>query len=186
MDRGAPPPLRGHGAGRVRRGDRDQAGPARPADRGRVGRSRLEPAGGAPHAEFMEVRVFDSWVHEQDVRRALDRPGGSGNQASALSIDRVQGAMGFVVGKRAGCPDGHRGALRRRRARARRPRLHRGRAGRAGPRGRRRRGADRHPVDVEPRLRAAGLRPGRRGRAGGRRDDRRRGRRGGRPACSAP
>ncbi len=64
------------------------------------------PLGERPHAEFMEVRVFDSWVHEQDVRRALDRPGGSGNQASALSIDRVQGAMGFVVGKQAGCPEG--------------------------------------------------------------------------------
>jgi uncharacterized protein (TIGR03083 family) len=64
------------------------------------------PVGERPHAEFMEVRVYDSWVHEQDVRRALDRPGGSGNQASALSIDRVQGAMGFVVGKKAGCPEG--------------------------------------------------------------------------------
>jgi hypothetical protein len=59
-----------------------------------------------PYAVFMEVRVFDSWVHEQDARRALDRPGGSGNRASALSLDRVQGAMPFVVGKQAGCPDG--------------------------------------------------------------------------------
>ena len=64
------------------------------------------PLGQRPHAEFMEVRVFDCWVHEQDVRRALDRPGGSGNRASALSLDRVQGAMGFVVGKQAGCADG--------------------------------------------------------------------------------
>ncbi len=64
------------------------------------------PVGQRPQAEFMEVRVFDSWVHEQDVRRALDRPGGSGNRASALSLDRVEGAMGFVVGKQAGCPDG--------------------------------------------------------------------------------
>ena len=54
----------------------------------------------------MEVRVFDSWVHEQDARRALDRPGGCGNRASALALDRVQGAMPFVVGKQAGCPDG--------------------------------------------------------------------------------
>ena len=54
----------------------------------------------------MEVRVFDSWVHEQDARRALDRPGGSGNRASALSLDRVQGAMPFVVGKQAGCAEG--------------------------------------------------------------------------------
>ena len=64
------------------------------------------PVGERPYAVFMEVRVFDSWVHEQDVRLALDRPGGSGNRASALSIDRVQGAMGYVVGKQAGCPEG--------------------------------------------------------------------------------
>ena len=64
------------------------------------------PVGEVPYAVFMEVRVFDSWVHEQDVRRALDRPGGSGNDASVLSLDRVQGAMPFVVGKQAGSPDG--------------------------------------------------------------------------------
>jgi uncharacterized protein (TIGR03083 family) len=64
------------------------------------------PVGEVPLAVFMEVRVFDSWVHEQDVRRALDRPGGVGNRASALSLERVQGAMPFVVGKQAGCPDG--------------------------------------------------------------------------------
>ena len=64
------------------------------------------PLGPRPYAEFMEVRVFDCWVHEQDARQALERPGGSGNRASALSLDRVQGAMGFVVGKQAGCADG--------------------------------------------------------------------------------
>ena len=64
------------------------------------------PVGVVPRAEFMVVRVYDSWVHEQDVRHALGRPGGSGNTASALSLDRVQGAMPFVVGKKAGCGDG--------------------------------------------------------------------------------
>jgi uncharacterized protein (TIGR03083 family) len=66
------------------------------------------PMGQVPHAEFMTVRVFDSWVHEQDARRALDRPGGSGNAASAISLGRIQGAMPFVVGKKAGCADGTR------------------------------------------------------------------------------
>jgi len=66
----------------------------------------FSPVGDVPYAVFMEVRAFDSWVHEQDTRRALDRPGGSGNHASALSLDRVQGAMPFVVGKQAGCVDG--------------------------------------------------------------------------------
>jgi uncharacterized protein (TIGR03083 family) len=64
------------------------------------------PVGQRPRAVFMEVRVYDSWVHEQDVRRALDRPGGCGNVASAMSLTRVQDAMPFVVGKRAACPDG--------------------------------------------------------------------------------
>ena len=64
------------------------------------------PVGEVPRAEFMTVRVFDSWVHEQDVRLALDRPGGSGNAASSVSLDRVQGAMPFVVGKRARCAEG--------------------------------------------------------------------------------
>jgi uncharacterized protein (TIGR03083 family) len=64
------------------------------------------PMGQVPHAEFMTARVFDSWVHEQDVRRALDRAGGSGNAASAISLGRIQDAMPFVVGKKAGCAEG--------------------------------------------------------------------------------
>ena len=54
----------------------------------------------------MELRAFDSWVHEQDVRRAVGRPGGAGGAASAIAVDRVQGAMGFVVGKKAAAPEG--------------------------------------------------------------------------------
>jgi uncharacterized protein (TIGR03083 family) len=66
----------------------------------------FSPVGDVPYAVFMEVRVFDCWVHEQDARRALDRPGGAGNHASAASLDRMQGAMPFVVGKKAGCDEG--------------------------------------------------------------------------------
>jgi len=64
------------------------------------------PVGEVPYAVFMEVRVMDSWVHEQDARRALDRPGGSGNHASNVALNRLQEAMPFVVGKQAGCADG--------------------------------------------------------------------------------
>jgi uncharacterized protein (TIGR03083 family) len=64
------------------------------------------PVGQVPYAAFMEVRAFDSWVHEQDARRALDRPGGCGNLASSISLGRVEGAMPFVVGKKAACTDG--------------------------------------------------------------------------------
>jgi uncharacterized protein (TIGR03083 family) len=64
------------------------------------------PRGDAPMVTAVEVRVFDSWVHEQDVRRALDRPGGVGGQASAIALNAVQGAMPMVVGKRAKAPEG--------------------------------------------------------------------------------
>ena len=57
-------------------------------------------------ADFMRTRVFDSWVHEQDVRTALGRPGGSGGLASDIGVGQVEAAMGFVVGKKAAAPDG--------------------------------------------------------------------------------
>lgn len=64
------------------------------------------PVGQVPYREFMQVRVFDSWVHEQDVRRALGRPGGLGGAGEAVTLDRMAGAMGFVVGRRVAPPDG--------------------------------------------------------------------------------
>ena len=148
-------------------------GPAGPAG-GAAARTSGRRSAGArsatcPTPTFMEVRVFDSWVHEQDARRALDRPGGDGNRASALSLDRVQGAMPFVVGKQAGCADGT--AVRfdvagpGGDARV----LHRRRRGRTGPSGRRRGGPDGHAVALEHRLRAPRLRPGHGGTGGGRR-----------------
>ena len=62
--------------------------------------------GEVAYADFMRTRVFDSWVHEQDVRLALGRPGGTGGLASAVGMGQVEAAMGFVVGKKAAAPEG--------------------------------------------------------------------------------
>ena len=64
------------------------------------------PVGEVPYATFMHVRVFDCWMHEQDIRRAVGRPGGLDTEAAALSVGRIGDGLGFVVGKRAGAPDG--------------------------------------------------------------------------------
>ncbi len=64
------------------------------------------PIGEVPYREFMAVRVMDCWVHEQDLRVAVGRPGQGGGAAAELSVDRLLGGVAFVVGKRAGAGEG--------------------------------------------------------------------------------
>ena len=66
----------------------------------------LSPAGPGTYEDFMAVRVFDCWVHEQDVRRAVGRPGHLTGAAVDRSLASTVGVMPYVVGKRAGAPDG--------------------------------------------------------------------------------
>lgn len=64
------------------------------------------PVGEQPYRDFMDIRLFDCWTHEQDCRRALAIPGNQDTPAAAHSLWRCETAMGFVVGKKAGAPDG--------------------------------------------------------------------------------
>ncbi len=64
------------------------------------------PVGQAPFRVFLAVRVMDSWIHEQDMRRALNRPGHLRGPAADHSVARLVNAMPFVVGKQVGAPDG--------------------------------------------------------------------------------
>ena len=64
------------------------------------------PEGPGPYRSFMEIRVFDCWFHEQDVREALDRPGGLVGPVADLSAGRIPKSLPYIIGKRAGAPDG--------------------------------------------------------------------------------
>ncbi|OBJ52168.1 maleylpyruvate isomerase family mycothiol-dependent enzyme [Mycobacterium sp. 1423905.2] len=69
------------------------------------------PVGPDSYGRFMRVRVFDCWMHEQDIRAALDRPSSDdqlGSNAAQLALDEIAATMGFVVGKLAKAPDGAR------------------------------------------------------------------------------
>ncbi len=69
------------------------------------------PAGMDSYGRFMRIRVFDCWMHEQDIRMALQRPSTDDElvgTAPQLSLDEVAATMGFVVGKLAGAPEGSR------------------------------------------------------------------------------
>jgi uncharacterized protein (TIGR03083 family) len=64
------------------------------------------PIGPADYRRFMQIRVFDCWVHEQDVRDATDRPGHEDGPVAEQSVDEIVRALGFIVGKKAAAPVG--------------------------------------------------------------------------------
>lgn len=64
------------------------------------------PAGPGTYESFMGIRVFDCWVHEQDVRRAVGRPGHLSGAAVDRTLANAVRTMPYVVGKRAGAPEG--------------------------------------------------------------------------------
>lgn len=64
------------------------------------------PMGPGTIRTLMPFRIFDSFVHEQDIRTALHEPGGWVGAAAEAAVERMQGAMPYVVGKLVAPPDG--------------------------------------------------------------------------------
>ncbi len=69
-------------------------------------RQTMTPVGPDTYLEFMKIRAFDCWVHEQDIRRAVGRPGNLSGKAARHAVGRCFLAMPYVVGKKAGAPEG--------------------------------------------------------------------------------
>ncbi|GAB3883297.1 maleylpyruvate isomerase family mycothiol-dependent enzyme [Kibdelosporangium lantanae] len=64
------------------------------------------PSGKDTYGRYMRIRLFDCWMHEQDIREAVDRAGNADGLCAELSIDEITAALGYVVGKKAGAPQG--------------------------------------------------------------------------------
>ena len=64
------------------------------------------PIGPGTMKDMLTLRVMDTWSHEQDIRRALGRPGHEDDPAVATTVAYFTGFMPFVIGKRAGAPEG--------------------------------------------------------------------------------
>lgn len=64
------------------------------------------PIGPGSMRTLIEIRIFDAWIHEQDMRRALNRPGHLDGAVAAHSVDRCCLAMPFVIGHKAQASDG--------------------------------------------------------------------------------
>jgi uncharacterized protein (TIGR03083 family) len=55
---------------------------------------------------LLRNRVVDLWVHEQDIRRAVDRPGDLHTPAAQVVTETFLAAVPYVIGKRAGAQPG--------------------------------------------------------------------------------
>jgi len=69
-------------------------------------RPMVTPTGPGTMADFLHIRVMDCYAHEQDIRRAVARPGDLDSPAAAHAVDRLLRTVPIVVGKRAGTPEG--------------------------------------------------------------------------------
>lgn len=78
----------------------------RSADAAFFSRPAMTPVGPGTVRSYLDVRVLDCWVHEQDIRRALGRPGHTDGPAAEHTIDRLLRLVPIVVGRRAGTPEG--------------------------------------------------------------------------------
>lgn len=65
------------------------------------------PFGPTTLGELVAIRTFDVWMHEQDIREAIGRPGGLDTPAAALSVSRLFDALPVVVARRAGVEPGN-------------------------------------------------------------------------------
>ncbi|WP_310961931.1 maleylpyruvate isomerase family mycothiol-dependent enzyme [Nocardioides terrisoli] len=64
--------------------------------------------GGAPwdNETLLANRPLDVWMHEQDIRRAIGRPGGYDSPAAAHTLRRLGASLPMVLGKRVAPPAG--------------------------------------------------------------------------------
>lgn len=71
-----------------------------------MARPSMTPVGPSTYGHFMAIRVFDCWVHEQDIRGPLGLPGHESGPAAEMALDEIENSLPYIVGKRIGLPDG--------------------------------------------------------------------------------
>jgi uncharacterized protein (TIGR03083 family) len=60
------------------------------------------------YGRFMRIRHYDCYMHEHDIRLALGLSGRGDPDAVSSCLEEVATGLGYIVGRRAGLPDGSR------------------------------------------------------------------------------
>ena len=64
------------------------------------------PEGEKPYFRFQETRIFDSWIHLQDIRDALLQPADDHGTGEEVVVNRFEGAVPYILGKKMQAPEG--------------------------------------------------------------------------------
>lgn len=59
-----------------------------------------------PMDQFLSMRTFDIWTHEQDIRTAIDAPGNLGTNPARTAAKRIITTIPLIWGKKVGAPVG--------------------------------------------------------------------------------
>lgn len=60
------------------------------------------PLGAVPYQRLMQIRAFDCWMHEQDIREGLGRPGHESGPCARAAVAEAVRALVAVVGAAVG------------------------------------------------------------------------------------
>lgn len=64
------------------------------------------PAGMATYRRFLQVRVFDMWVHARDIAIPMGETLDDSGAAAEMTLQEVDDSVGYIVGKKIGLPEG--------------------------------------------------------------------------------
>jgi len=71
-----------------------------------IGRQSWTPVGVQSYGGFLAIRIFDMWVHVRDCTIPLGRTTDDSGPAAEITMNQVEGSMGYIIGKKVGLPDG--------------------------------------------------------------------------------
>lgn len=71
-----------------------------------LSRQSWTPIGPRSYGGFLEIRIFDFWVHQRDISTPLGWPSDDTGPSTEIALAQVEGSIGYIVGKKIGLPDG--------------------------------------------------------------------------------
>ncbi|HJM29135.1 MAG: maleylpyruvate isomerase family mycothiol-dependent enzyme [Acidimicrobiales bacterium] len=66
----------------------------------------MTPVGPGTYGRFMNIRIFDFWVHQRDMAIPLNIETIDSGVHAEIALDEVHGSLGYIAGKKIGLEDG--------------------------------------------------------------------------------